>query len=98
MERMENAGGRRWNSVVVRSLDATARLGRRLAVARVDARIGSAETATAGPGTEFLHRLRRGDRNRHDVPGGLMQGDVQQRRKPAARANLGAGPRGVVRT
>src|ERR1700722_2666248 len=95
---MENGSGRSANSVIVRPLDATARLGRRLAVARVDARIGSAETATAGPGAELLHRLRRRDRDRHDMLGGLMQGDIQQRRKPAARANLRAGPRSVVRT
>ena len=73
-------------------MKAAAWLGRRLAIAQIDALARCIETTSTGPRAQFVHGLRSRHGDGHDELGSLMQGDVKKRRESAARTNLGAGP------
>ena len=78
------------------ALDAAANA-RFRAVTAVDAWCSGIQTASTRPSAQLLDLLGRGDGDGHDVMSGLDQRDVQQCRQPAARTDLGARPRRVVR-
>ena len=55
------------------------------------------QTPTRSPLTQPFDLVARSDSHRYDVLRGLNERHVQERRQPAARLDLGAGPVGVVR-